>query len=93
MEPFTDALAIFMVFSIPLLAIFLTYKGKMKKMELQHSNKNQEEVNELKRQIGHLFQQQELLEERIAELENTGEKDKISLSVEELDILRKADKK
>lgn len=61
-------------------------------MELNSGGK-QEEIDQLKRQIGHLFQQQELLEERITELEGHNSTEKISLSVEELDILRKADKK
>ncbi|EJF53183.1 hypothetical protein SapgrDRAFT_1467 [Saprospira grandis DSM 2844] len=92
MDDFVGLVAVVMVFSIPLLAIFLSYRSKMRKMELNNGGK-QDEIDQLKRQIGHLFQQQELLEERITDLESPREKDKISLSIEELDILRKADKK
>ena len=92
MEELIGLVSVVMVFSIPLLAIFLSHRSKMRKMELNSGGK-QEEIDQLKRQIGHLFQQQELLEERITELEGHNSTEKISLSVEELDILRKADKK
>lgn len=59
--------AIIMVFSIPIIAIYTSYKLKMKKLELDGGDSGG--LNDLKRQIGNLMNENELQRERIKDLE------------------------
>lgn len=67
MEPFIGLVAVIMIFSIPLIAIFTSFKLKAKKLEMESSGGLDQ--SELKRQIGNLMNENELLRERLKGLE------------------------
>lgn len=67
MEVLIPILAILMIFSIPLIAIWTTYKLKMKRLELEGGESGNQK--ELKRQMGNMMNENELLRERIKGLE------------------------
>ncbi len=85
-------IAIIVVFSIPLIAIFTSYQLKLKKMELEGGDGV---FNEMKRQIGNLMNENELQRERIKALEqivsklpsvSSDDRDKLRISLEENEL-------
>jgi hypothetical protein len=60
-------IVIIMVFSIPLTAIFTSYKLKMKRLELEGGDIGA--LKEMKRQLGNLLNENDLQRERIKALE------------------------
>ncbi len=68
MPPIVPLVAIVMVFGIPLLAIWASYKLKMKKLDLNGTHR--EDIEDLKRQIVYLLNDNELLHERLKTVEN-----------------------
>ena len=90
---FVGLVAIVMVFSIPLAAIWTSYKLKLKKFEAGAENNN---LNDLKRQLGQMMSENELQREKIKTLEHivsklpdltNEDKHKLKISLEENEFL------
>lgn len=83
-------IAIIMVFSIPLIAIFTSYKLKMKRLELEGGDNGP--LKDMKRQLGNLLNENDLQRERIKALEqivskmptvSIDDREKLKISIEE----------
>jgi len=107
MEDLTGIIAVVMIFLIPIIAIVTAYKFKMRKLELDRQNNAATNDNDLKRQMGHLMNENELLKERLKSVElilsefpNLSEQERRKLKInldqemtlEELEIMRNLDK-
>ena len=65
---FTEALAVFMIFSIPLAAILSTFYLRLQKLKLEN-RQDSAGIEALQKQIGYLSAEQEELRERLRDLE------------------------
>ena len=93
MEVLIPILAILMIFSIPLIAIWTSYKLKMKKMEMDGGETSDQK--ELKRQMGNMLNENELLRERLKGLEqivaglpqvSKEDREKLKINIESNDL-------
>lgn len=73
--PFIEALipiiAILAVFGIPLSAIYTSYKYKMAKLEKEGTGVEENELKDLRQQMGQLMAENELMKEALADVQRS----------------------
>lgn len=71
LEALIPIIAILSIFSIPLLAIFTSYKLKMEKLKQEEMSVDDEAVRELRQQMGQLIAENELLKEAVIDIQRS----------------------
>jgi regulator of replication initiation timing len=69
LEALIPIIGIIMVFGIPISAILTSHLYKMKKLDKESSGVNDEELRELRQQIGQVMAENELLKDAVQDLQ------------------------